>query len=184
MRRFSFISAVWASIVATAAMTAAMWFFGIDHTIMLGKIAGKTGTSAYITGGAIHLGVGIIYGLLYALIFEPIFRRLPGFFAGALYSLLPFVIAIFFMGAFTDGIKAAFGNKPEVTEVAANADQNRFNYNRDGSYNHSDCAPKPKAESKTSPKTPARSGWLFSLLGHLVYGVFLGWVYRPRILQN
>lgn len=196
MRRFNFGSAIWASIVGTVAMTVTMWFFGVNLMYMLGMTAGKTGTSAYIFGGIIHFAVGIFYGLVYALIFEPIFRRMNGFFAGALYSLLPFFIALFFMGTFTQMIKTTFGNKPAKCAVVMNKNGNEMemqqkngNYNRDGSYRNSDHpmpAAKPKSEMKypCHPCQAGKSGWLASFIGHLIYGIFLGWAYRPRIVQN
>lgn len=186
MRRFNFGSAVWASIVATVVMTIVMWFFGTDLMNMLGMTAGKTGTMAYIFGGVIHFGVGIIFGLVYALIFEPILRGLPGFLAGALYSLLPFFVAMFFMNPFIQTIKTTFGNKP-ASAVVENSNNQKHNYERNGSYNHSDYTSTPSANPEKHTPKPAsapKSGWLFSLIAHLVYGVFLGWIYRPRISQD
>ncbi|GAB4184436.1 MAG: hypothetical protein Tsb0015_00340 [Simkaniaceae bacterium] len=68
-----------------------------------------TGMAVYWVGGSIHLLVGIIYGIIYALIFEPLLHKLPGFLSGAIYSLLPFIIAITMFGTFIRVLQNIFG---------------------------------------------------------------------------
>jgi hypothetical protein len=108
MRRFSFGSAIVASILATIVMTAFMMYFGMNTMQNLGGLAGMTGSMAYVVGGFIHFLVGIIYGLIYALFFKPWMQKIPGFLSGSLYSLLPFVLAITFIGQFQAIIKSVF----------------------------------------------------------------------------
>ncbi len=89
-------------------MTIVMFFFGVDFTKQLGSLLGMEDSSAYFIGGSIHLLVGIIYGFLYGLIFEPLLHKLPGFLSGALYSLLPFVISMVFFGTFINILQDIF----------------------------------------------------------------------------
>ncbi|NGX47080.1 MAG: hypothetical protein K1000chlam3_00449 [Chlamydiae bacterium] len=183
--RFNFSSAIWASILATIIMTIVMYFLDMNIMVALGMAAGMEGTTILVVGGLIHLCVGIVYGLIYALIFEPILKRLPGFLAGAFYSLLAFFIALFFMGPFLQSIGKFFGAEKKI---------------------HAMCAPcmpaaKPKSTMSPSPCHPCMSkatpkplhnpcnpcggrggmAILWSLVSHLVYGIVLGWAYRPRI---
>lgn len=116
MKRFSFSSAILASILATLIMTVFMMYFGMDTMQSLGFMAGKTGAMAYVVGGFIHLLVGIIYGLIYALFFRPWMSKLPGFFAGALYSLFPFILAITLMGQFQAIIQSIFKSDKMLSE--------------------------------------------------------------------
>ena len=116
MRRFSFGSAIVASILATIVMTAFMMYFGMNTMQNLGSLAGMTGSMAYVVGGFIHFLVGIIYGLIYALFFKPWMQKIPGFLSGSLYSLLPFVLAITFMGQFQAIIKSVFHVDNMVTQ--------------------------------------------------------------------
>lgn len=112
MRRFNFGSAIIASIIATAIMTAFMFYFDMNVMLVLGNMAGMKGkVASYFIGGTIHLLIGIIYGLIYALIFEPLFQRLPKFVSGSLFSLLPFILALTMMGSFENLIRSVFKNQ-------------------------------------------------------------------------
>jgi len=90
--RFNFKSAVWSGIIASLVMSFVMGLFEMNLIKVIGFAAGATGMSAYLTGGVIYFLVGIFYAFIYALIFEPILRKLPRFLAGALYGLVPFAI--------------------------------------------------------------------------------------------
>lgn len=96
--RFNFGSILLASIIATIAMTIVMAIFGINLMKILGFAAGMSGGAAYLFGGVLHFAIGIFYGIIYALFFEPWMKKMPGFLSGALYSLLPFIIALIFIG--------------------------------------------------------------------------------------
>ncbi|NGX40102.1 MAG: Agglutinin receptor [Chlamydiae bacterium] len=117
--RFNFSSVLWASIFATVMMTIVMSLFGMNIILFLGKTAGMTGNMAYLVGGVIHFAVGIFYGLLYAWLFEPWLKRLPGFIAGALYSLLPFAIAMMFMAPMLNIVKTVFGVDTKPSAMCA-----------------------------------------------------------------
>ncbi|MDN3505290.1 MAG: hypothetical protein P0S95_06930 [Rhabdochlamydiaceae bacterium] len=111
MRRFNFGSAIFASIVACIIMTAFMMYFKMNIMVQLGQLAGMTSKAAiYFIGGVIHLIVAIVFGLIYALIFQPLMHKFPGFLSGTIYSLLPFILAMTLMGQFTGLIKTVFKN--------------------------------------------------------------------------
>ena len=117
MRRFNFRSALIASILATIIMTAFMIYFNVDIMMKIGKMAGmKNAFTLYLFGGVIHLVVGIVFGLIYALIFEPMMKKLPGFLSGAIYSILPFLVAITMMGKFENMVRKVF-NHPKKSEM-------------------------------------------------------------------
>ena len=84
-------------------------YFKMNIMVHLGRIAGMTTTtSIYFVGGAIHLIVALVFGLVYALIFQPLMHSLPGFLSGAIFSLLPFILAMTLMGQFTNLIQTVF----------------------------------------------------------------------------
>ncbi|MCF7806632.1 MAG: hypothetical protein K9M07_03270 [Simkaniaceae bacterium] len=116
MGRFRFGSAIWASIIASAAMSAFMIYFNMNILLEYGKIAGFQDTPGYIVGGAIQLVVCIFFGLIYALIFDPLFRRIPGFLSGIIYGLIPFILALTMMGKFEALIRTVFHN-PKSTQM-------------------------------------------------------------------
>lgn len=119
-KRFNFGSAVLAGIIATIIMTIVMMFFGIDIMEVLGNASGMYGSSIYLVGGLIHIVIGIVYAIIYAWIFEPLFQKLPKFLAGGIFSLLPFIIAILFMGSFLQTLNSVFvsSSKKEQSKVA------------------------------------------------------------------
>jgi len=209
MHRFNFKSALLASIVATIVMTVWMIIFGMDVMRLIGQVAGMSGAMVYILGGLIHLGVGIFWGLIYAWLFEPWMKKLPGFLSGAIFSLLPFILGIFFLGTFLHVVHDIFAVKQVVSEstheVAMNEEVNEAEMMTVGC----PCPKPPKpcpgpdcpkdraigggygapADSR-GVQMPERSSapapsqgmpmWLWSLINHLIYGVVLGLIYRPR----
>lgn len=137
MRRFHFWSAIFAGFVATVVMTIVMYFFGFDIMKMLGMIAGMQGTMIYIVGGLIHLIVGLVYAVIYALIFEPLFKGLPKFLSGAIYGLLPFILAMTLMGSFVNVVQTVFGVEKGTSK-----------YMQGGGVDTYQCKPHPRRSTK------------------------------------
>ncbi len=102
MKKLNFGSALIAGAVATGAMTLLMYtapLLGLprmDILRALGSLVPWQG-SPYIPGIILHFGIGSALAVLYALFFT---HLLPGprWVRGALYSLLPWLLAIFAMG--------------------------------------------------------------------------------------
>lgn len=147
MHRFNFKSAIFAGFIATVVMTIWMFFFHTDLMRSLGLAAGMQGSMVYAIGGLIHLGVGLFWGIIYAWLFEPRMRKLPGFLSGALFSLVPFIIALFFIGSFFNLIRMVFGNE-----------QREANMGMVNSYYVQEiaggCATCPKAQPKAKKEAP------------------------------
>ena len=204
MKRFNFKSVIGASIVATLVMTIFMWIFGMNIMKMLGMIAGYNGTMMYVIGGAIHFGVGIFWGLVYALFFEPGMETRAGFLSGAFFSLVPLIAAMLFMGTFVTTIQGVFNaNNTNMTQMGMwpcqpacgpcspcspcypcqpDAPCNPYGYSNTA--NSTPCAPAmcgPCAPQGTKAGLPM---WLWSLFNHLVFGIVLGWTYTPRIVTE
>ncbi|NGX59304.1 MAG: hypothetical protein KR126chlam3_00452 [Chlamydiae bacterium] len=237
--RFNFFSAIWASILATIVMTIVMYFLDMNIMVALGMTAGVEGPMILIVGGFIHLCVGVIFGFIYALIFEPLMKRLPGFLAGAIYSLIPFFVAIFFMAPFLQSIEKIFGaegKKPVMKNAAPQPQELKTPQPGTSAAKPQDETPqvdmpamppqdvptqsdmpttkpqdtmqpgaptakpqdstlqpsmqKAKPSVKLAPQNPNNSkkgggmAILWSLVGYLVYGIILGWAYRPRIKKT
>ncbi len=215
MKRFNFKSVIGASIIAAIVMTVFMWIFGMNIMKMLGMVAGYTGSMMYVIGGAIHLIVGIFWGFVYALFFEPWLKKLPGFLSGALFSLVPFIAAMLFMGTFVGTVQRVFNaNHPSANGMSYPcmpcapcmpcrpcqpngvpcAPCNPYGYSNtahvDGTQYpdacaQSGCGPLWNAGKKGGGCGPhgAKGGmsmWLWGLFSHLVFGIVLGWTYKPR----
>ncbi len=101
LKKLNIGSAILAGLVATGAMTLLMYtapLMGLpkmDIMLALGSLF-PWKISPYIPGTILHFGIGSALALLYALLFA---RWLPGprWARGALYSLLPWLLAIFAM---------------------------------------------------------------------------------------
>lgn len=150
------MSAIVAGFIATVVMTIWMAFFGMNIMKLLGLTAGMEGGSVYLVGGLIHLIIGLFWGLVYALIFEPLLQKLPGFLSGALFSLIPFVLAMIFMGTFISTIKNVFKadvkheNPSAVSRRQASQAGQQLNPDGNGACPNKDCVEK-KCPSKTCP---------------------------------
>jgi len=102
VKKLNFSLAIVAGLVATGAMTLLMYMAPLlglpkmDIMLALGSLF-PWKISPYIPGGILHFGIGSALALLYALLFA---RLLPGprWTRGALYALLPWLLAIFAMG--------------------------------------------------------------------------------------
>jgi hypothetical protein len=155
MRRFSFGSAIVASILATIVMTAFMMYFGMNTMQNLGSLAGMTGSMGYVVGGFIHFLVGIIYGLIYALFFKPWMQKIPGFLSGSLYSLLPFVLAITFMGQFQAIIKSVFHVDNMVTQTCTPSNASSTQMGGCPCPTQQECMPAPMQKNSAPAQKPA-----------------------------
>lgn len=102
LKKLNIGSAIVAGIVATGAMTLLMYtapLMGLpkmDILLALGSLF-PWPISPYIPGAILHFGIGSALALLYALLFAHLLPG-PGWTRGALYSLLPWLLAIFAMG--------------------------------------------------------------------------------------
>ncbi len=74
-RQVNWGSAIVAGVIATAAITITLAVTGTNIMQMLGGMmlgSGATATAQYALGGGMHFMIGIIYGLLYAVLFHPV----------------------------------------------------------------------------------------------------------------
>lgn len=149
-KRFSFKSAIVASVGATIALIFSMALFGINITKSLGATAGQEGFNAYVLGSFLCFSAGTVYGIIYALVFEPWLKNLPNYLAGAIYSLLPFFLSILFLQSFLEGVRFIFQDS--------------------------------KVPLVHQPEVPGEGskGKGVTFINHLVYGVVLSLIYRPK----
>ncbi|MFQ5850071.1 MAG: DUF6789 family protein [Candidatus Binatia bacterium] len=162
IRPFSFRRALLAGFLGTVAMTILMYgwpLIGLPSMDIMATLGGvfPLGTSPYVMGSLIHLGIGMSMGLIYALFIE---ARLPGpgWLRGALFSLLPWLFAITLLGPSLHTASELLKGKEAV---AANP-----------------CAvANPCRNSSASSSGPSPQA--MSLMVHLFYGVVLGAAYRP-----
>ncbi len=102
LRQLNIGSVIVAGLIATGAMTLLMYtapLIGLpkmDIMLALGSLF-PWQISPYIPGAILHFGLGSALALLYALLFAPVLPG-PGWARGALYSVLPWLLAIFAMG--------------------------------------------------------------------------------------
>ncbi|MBI2026666.1 MAG: hypothetical protein HYS98_02505 [Deltaproteobacteria bacterium] len=202
-KRFNLQSALIAGVLATVIMTVFMALTGTNIVKMLGMTAGFSGMGVYFVGGMMHFGIGVFYALLYALVFEPLLKKLPNFLAGAVYSLLPFVIALTMMGTVMTMMHTIFGSQHKDMMNACNpcGQMEENPCNPCGGKEDNPCNPCNPCGGEMNPCNPRGgqtgeemnpcnpcnpcgagqgSAWLWSLLNHLVYGLSLGFFYRAR----
>lgn len=175
-KRFNFGSAIFAGIFATIIMTIVMGFFGLNIIKVFGLTVGMYGMSIYLVGAIIQLMIGIVYAIIYASIVEPLFQKMPKYVSGTLYSLFPFIIAIFFSTTLMHTLACVF-KAPACQNVQM----------QKAHMNHGGCQGKCQGSEPGSSRAldqPSSSSnlpmWLMSLVDHAVYGLFLGIIYKPK----
>ena len=65
------------------------WMYGLTHNPVV-----ELGRGSLFIALALHLAVGMLWAILYALVFEPRLRGFPGWLAGIFFSGLPFVLSV------------------------------------------------------------------------------------------
>ncbi len=207
MRSLNLRSAVLAGLAGTAVMTLLMYaapLIGLPSMDIMGALGSLLpGAPTYLVGGSIHLGIGLTLALLYASLFA---GRLPGpgWFRGALFSLLPWLFAITLMAPTMAAIQsvlqpeahAALAANPcaarPANPCAAPRSTTRLTPGIPSALPANPCAPAPAAMNPCGVATGPRSGapgqgapgpWtvrLMSLISHLVFGAVVGALYRGR----
>ncbi len=221
LKRLNFWSAIMAGIAATGTMTLLMYaapLMGLPSMDIMYALGGlfPWQISPYIPGAIVHGGIGSALALLYALIFA---RMLPGprWIRGALYSLLPWLLAVYAMGpmmalaqSWTTPAVAAQVMNPcgVVNPCGAGTRPTNPCAVRPAALNP--CSPvRPQVANPCTPQTsqamnpcapqkaqavnpcgattaPGHSASslvvtrLTSLMAHLLFGVILGLLYRPK----
>jgi len=178
MKRFSISSAITAGILGTLTMTTLMYMtplIGLPKMDLIGALgqALPTGLPVYVTGGFVHLGIGVSLAIIYALAFA---TWLPGSrpVKGALYSILPWIFAMVALApalALLHSLLPAAATVPALNPcgVVANPCAAVVAANPCG-------AVAPGAGAAPSATLLA----MMSLMAHLLYGVVVGAVYRTK----
>lgn len=193
-RSFSLARAVLAGLAGTAAMTILMYAWplaglpSMDIMAALGS-ALPFNVSPYVMGSLIHFSVGSSLGLIYASFFESWLPG-PGWWRGAVFSFVPWLLTITLLGPGLQiaselfrGEKAAAANPCSVSNPCAVRPANPCSVNQSRSNvraarEANPCAVRnPCAGSTKSPSGPSSEA--MSLIVHLLYGAVLGAVYRP-----
>lgn len=203
-------SALLAGVVVTGIMTLLMYtapLLGLPPMDILRALGSLLPwqTSPYIPGVLLHLGIGSLLALLYALFFAPLFPG-PRWARGALYSFLPWLLAIYAMGpmmtlvqSWTTPAEASQAMNPCALVNPCGAGLRPANPcavrpaagnpGRAGSPQAMNpCAPRtPQAMNPCGSVTDPGQGApsqvvtrLMSLMAHLAFGVTLGLLYRPK----
>lgn len=178
MKRFSIGSAITAGIMGTLAMTAMMYMtplIGLPKMDLIGALgqALPIGLPVYVTGGFVHLGIGVSLAIVYALAFA---TWLPGSrpVKGALYSILPWIFAMVALApalALLHSLLPAAAIAPALNPCAAVANP---------------CAavvaanPCGAVASGAGAAPSATLLAMMSLMAHLLYGVVVGAVYHTK----
>ena len=198
------IKALAAGILGTVVMTVVMYalpLIGIppmDIMAALGSVF-PAKISPYIPGFLVHFAIGIALAFVYAAFFYSWLPR-PNWLRGALFSLAPWLFAItllgptlglaskLFSGASTPATANPCAPKGPVNPCAA-ANPCAVPANPCVAKPVNPCAPpvaNPCAAGAANPCAPgaAAKGGIppqaLSLVAHLIYGVVLGGLYRPR----
>ena len=201
IRSFSIQRALLAALSGTVAMTILMYgwpLVGLPSMDIMAALGGvfPFGLSPYILGSIIHFGMGIGLGLTYVVFFDSWLPG-PGWFRGALFSLVPWVFAITLLGPtlqmgqeFFSGRQAiaanpcAVANPGQVPNPCAVLNPCAVNPGAVKQSPPNPCAAKPRTPANPCGERGQSSGGVssraMSLVVHLLYGGLLGAVYRPK----
>lgn len=182
MTRLDLGSAILAGALGTAAMTVLMYaapLMGLPPMDLLGALGSVVPlpVSPYMAGGLMHLAIGVVLAVIYAVIFE---RVLPGprWARGAMFALLPWLFAITLMGPMMAWVQTTVG-RAEASSVA-----NPCAIRAPAANPCAATAPKPGNPCAASAGAAgAPSPWLLrtmSLMAHLMYGGVVAMTYRRR----
>ncbi len=207
MRSLNPGSAVLAGLAGTAVMTILMYagpLIGLPSMDIMGALGSLVpGAPTYLVGGLVHFGIGVTLALLYALLFA---GRLPGpgWFRGALFSLLPWLFAITLMAPTMAALQSVLQPEAQAglaanpcaarpaNPCAAPQPATRLTPGNPSALPANPCASAPVAMNPCAVGAapgraaagPAGPGpWtvrLMSLASHLVFGAVVGTLYRWR----
>ena len=202
LRQIDPVNALKAGILGTVVMTVVMYGLPViglpsmDIMAALGAVF-PFRISPYILGSLVHFGVGIVLALTYSAFF---YWWLPGasWLKGLLFSLLPWLFAITLLGPSLQFASRILGAASPMANpcAVANPCAPKTPVNPCAPQIANPCAatPNPCAAKQINPCAPknvnpcapgaASQGGIppqaLSLALHLVYGVVLGALYRPR----
>lgn len=199
------LRAIIVGIVATLIMTIVMYrlpvigYPAIDVISSLGALSPYVGAflpfrvSPYLLGVVVHLMIGVILALIYAVLF---YSSLPGpkWFKGVVFSFLPWLFAITLLGPSVQLASQIF--RPTSSSSIANPSTPVNPCTPPGTVNPYDppmnpCAPQQTNSSEATLPNPwipsatdraAICPQLPSLILHLIYGLALGIFYRHRFV--
>lgn len=202
LRQIDPVNALKAGILGTVVMTVVMYGLPViglpsmDIMAALGAVF-PFRISPYVLGSLVHFGVGIVLALIYSAFF---YWWLPGasWLKGLLFSLLPWLFAITLLGPSLQLASRILGTTSPMANpcAVANPCAPKTPVNPCAPQIANPCAatPNPCAAKQINPCAPknanpcapgaASQGGIppqaLSLALHLVYGVVLGALYRPR----
>lgn len=172
---FSFWVAIKAGFLATLVLTVVMLLLGQNSMMYLGKLLVEAKAETYmiyLAGGLLHFGIGIIYGLLYALIFAPIpFSPLIRTF---IFSVIITAISFYASPKLPEVIASIKGEKPtmQAQEQAPTPSTEVQNTS-----NPVDVDQNPSAPSSTPM---IKKAIIMSWINHFIFALVLGMIYRRR----
>ncbi len=166
-------SAIKAGLIATLTMTLFMYagpLVGLPRMDVMGSLGNLIpgNASPYPAGALLHFGFGATLALIYAALFARLLPG-PGWARGALFSLLPWIIAIVALPTALAYVQSLIN---PATAAAA--------LNPCAVANPCAAVTNPCAANVTSAGSGQAAMALLSLANHLVYGVILGALYRWR----
>lgn len=193
-RKIHWSRALIAGLIATIVMTIVMVLGGMNMIKMLGSmLAGAnagTGTQ-YAAGGAMHLMIGIVYGILYAAIFGWVIEW-NRFVKGAVYGLAIAAIAFAVMPVMSAMMSGGTGASSHNNASAMNACHaqsgaaNPCQMKKAANANPCHAGEKPMnachskaAGNPCNPCGGSSGPWsgVMSVVNHLVYALTLAFVY-------
>ncbi len=166
-------SAIKAGLIATLTMTLFMYggpLLGLPRIDVMGSLGSLIpgGVSPYPAGVLLHFGIGATLAMIYAGLFARLLPG-PGWARGALFSLLPWIVAIVALPAALAYVQSLVN---PATAAAA--------LNPCAVANPCAAVTNLYAANATSAGSGQAAMALLSLVNHLVYGVMLGALYRSR----
>lgn len=191
IKSFKFGRALLAGLLGTISMTVLMYgwpLVGLPSVDIMAALGGvfPLEISPYVVGSLVHIGIGVLLALGYALFFDPWLPG-PGWLRGALFSFTPWLFAITLLSPSLQIASDLFKGKEAVAANPCSVSNPCVvkPANPCAASASNPCAVKanPCVVANPCGATDAPSSGLspqaMSLLVHLFYGVVLGAAYRP-----
>ncbi len=180
-KRFQLGSTLFASFVATFFMTIFLSFFSIDLIKQLGLIAQVSYGWVCIIGISAHFGIGFLYGLSYALFFEPLFHRLSPFFCALLFSFFPITV-ISLHGE--QGLQEILSRKIEKTITLPAQERKGEEYFHHLKKKREKMGQEKPVQLTEVTTSSSQDSLLWILIGgHVLFTLSLGLIYQPRQIK-
>jgi hypothetical protein len=178
VKRFHFLSILFASFVATFFMTIFLMLCSVDLIKVLAGLGGLSRGASYALALCAHLGIGLVYGLSYALFFEPLFHKICKQFTGVVFALIPLSLYLFYGDIALEKIEKKLPHKESSIMATLSRGDHYVAHLTKKKYKMGYHRPQVIENKRFS--SPSKPSFGVALVSHILFGATLSLVYRPK----